>query len=103
MQGVDERMYAAVRIFERGTYTPSDVRDAARARVEALGTAASVVTLLAIKAEDGALVTVEIFETFDEMTVAQRSAGTDSWLSPADGGPQPGRAITGEIVFQRGL
>jgi len=96
-------MYSVVRIFEGGGHPASDVPEAARARVEALDRAAGFVTLLAIKGDDSALITVEIFETLDDMRAAQSAAGRDAWLSPAEGGPEFGRTITGEIIFQRGL
>ena len=96
-------MYSIVRIFEGGGRPAADVPETARSRVEALGRAAGFVTLLAIKGDDGALITVEIFETLDDMTDAQVAAGRDARLSHHEGGPESGRTITGEIVFQRGL
>jgi hypothetical protein len=102
-KGVDERMYSLVRIFEAGRDLASEVPEAARARVEALDAAAGFVTLLAIRGDDGALVTVEIFETLDDMRVAQEAVVRDARLSPSPPGSWPGKTITGEIVFQRGL
>jgi hypothetical protein len=96
-------MFSVVRIFEGGGYTASDVPETARARVEALGRTTGFVTLLAIKGDDGALLTVEIFETLDDMRAAQKAAGRDALLSPSEGGPEGARTIAGEIVFQRGL
>lgn len=96
-------MYSVVRIFEGGEPPASDALAAARARVEVMGGAAGFVTLLAILASDGALVTVEIFETLDDMTAAQRAAGRGASRSPSGNEPERGRTITGEIVFQRGL
>jgi len=96
-------MFSVVRIFEGGGHTASDVPETARARVEALGRTTGFVTLLAIKGDDGALLTVEIFETRDDMRAAQRAAVRDALLSPSEGGPEGARTIAGEIVFQRGL
>lgn len=96
-------MYSVVRILEGGGDPTSDVPEAARARVEAMGRVAGFVTLLAIKGDDGALVTVEIFETLDDMRTAQRASGRDVRLSPSEDRPRADRTISGEIVFQRGL
>jgi hypothetical protein len=96
-------MYSAVRIFEGGGLSAADALEAARTRVEALGEAAGLVTLLAILGDEGALVTLEIFETLDDMRAAQRAVGRGARPSPSGDGPQDGRTIAGEIVFQRGL
>lgn len=96
-------MYSVVRIIEGRGHPASDVPEAARAHVETLGTATGSVTLLAISGDDGTLVTVEIFETLDDMTAAQVVAGPGTGRSSPEAGPEPGRTITGEIVFQRGL
>jgi hypothetical protein len=96
-------MYALVRIFAGGGHPASDLSEAARARVEVLDTTPGFVTLLAIKGDDGALIVVEIFETLGDMTAALAVAWHDARLSPSPGGPQFGRTISGEIVFQRGL
>jgi hypothetical protein len=96
-------MHSVVRIFEGGEHPASDVPEAVRARIDALGRAAGSVTLLAIKGDDGALITVEIFETLDDMQAAQRAAGRHAGVSPSEGRPECARTITGEIVFQRGL
>jgi 6-phosphofructokinase len=96
-------MYSVVRILERGRHTASDVHETARGRVEVMGRSAGFVTLLAILGDDGALVTVEIFETQDDMTAAQGTAGHYASRSPSPDGPEGDRTIAGEIVFQRGL
>jgi hypothetical protein len=96
-------MYSVVRIYEGGDVPASDIPEAARARLEALGMATGFVTLLAIDGDDGALVTVEIYETLDDLQVAQGVAGRGARRSPAGGGADRGRTITGEIAFQRGL
>jgi len=96
-------MYAVVRIFEGGGDPASDVPEAVRARVEAMGVAAGFVTLLAIQGDEGALVTVEIFETLGDLRAAERAAGRAGRPSPSEDGPEGDRTITGEIVFQRGL
>lgn len=96
-------MYSVVRIYEGSDVPASDVPEATRARVEALGLATGFVTLLAIDGGDGALVTVEIFETLEDLKLAQRAAERDARGSSTGGGPGRGRTITGEIVFQRGL
>ena len=96
-------MYSVVRIFEAGGHTASDVPETARAHVEALDRTTGFVTLLAIKGEDGVLLTVEIFETLGDMRAAQAAAGRDALPSPFGGGPDGVRTIAGEIVFQRGL
>lgn len=96
-------MYSVVRIFEAGGRTASDVPETARVRVEALDRTTGFVTLLAIKGDDGVLLTVEIFETLDDMRAAQEAAGRGARLSPSEAGPGGARTIAGEIVFQRGL
>lgn len=96
-------MYAVVRILEGGNHAAVDVPEAARGLVEAPGGTTGLVTLLAIKGDDGALVTVEIFETLDDLRVAEGAAGRDTRRSPAEDGSEGGRTISGEIVFQRGL
>jgi hypothetical protein len=96
-------MYSVIRIFEGGGHPASEALAAARTRVEAMGRAAGFVTLLAILGDDGALVTVEIFETLDDMAAAQGSAAIGAGRPPSRGEPEGGRTIAGEIVFQRGL
>lgn len=96
-------MHSVVRIFEGGERPASDLPETAHARVEALGGAAGSVTLLVIRGDDGTLLTVEIFETLDDMTAAQGASGREAPLPPAEGAPECGRTITGEIIFQRGL
>jgi hypothetical protein len=96
-------MYSVVRIFEGGGLTAANAPETARANVEALARTTGFVTLLAIKGDDGALLTVEIFETLEDMRAAQGTAGRDALLSPSEGGPGGARTIAGEIVFQRGL
>ncbi len=96
-------MYAVVRVSEAGGHTVSDVPETARSRIEALERTTGFVTLLAIRGDDGVLLTVEIFETLDDMRAAQEAAGRDVHLSPSEGGLEGARTIAGEIVFQRGL
>ncbi|MDH4045740.1 MAG: hypothetical protein OEW06_14920 [Gemmatimonadota bacterium] len=96
-------MYSVARIFEGGGHATPDDPEAGRALVEALGGASGLVTLLAIEGDDGALITVEIFETLDDMKAAQGAAGHDPHPSTSEGGPHHVRTIAGEIVFQRGL
>ncbi len=96
-------MYSIIRIFEGRGLATSDELEAARARVEVMGRSAGFVTLLAIVGDDRELVTVEIFETLDDMTAAQAADGRDAARSRGPDEPEGGRTITGEIVLQRGL
>jgi hypothetical protein len=96
-------MYSVVRIFEAdGSPAPSGP-DGAPSRADELSAATGFVTLLAIRGDDGSLVTVEIFETLHDLTAALEGAGGLAHRWPAPAGPERGRTITGEIVFQRGL
>jgi len=96
-------MYSIVRIFEGDGHPASDGPAVAPARVGDLFGAAGLVTLLAIKGDDGALVTVEIFETADDLRIAQADTSRADPLLPFEDPPARTRTISGEIVFQRGL
>jgi hypothetical protein len=94
-------MYSVVRIVEGAGHPASDGPEVAAA-ANLLGSA-GLVTLLAVGGDDGTLVTIEIFETLDDLRTALAEAhrGSPRWPS----GDRPGsvRTIVGEIVFQRGL
>jgi len=96
-------MYSVVRIFEGGGHAASDALEAAHARAEVIGRAVGFVTLLAILADDSSLVTVEIFETQDDMAAGPGAEGSGASHPPSRDEPECNRTITGEIVFQRGL
>jgi len=96
-------MYSVVRIFEGDGQPVSHGPEVAPARVGDLSEADGLVTLLAIKGDDGALVTVEIFETLEDLRIAQADAGRADPVLPSEDRPACARTISGEIVFQRGL
>lgn len=100
---VDGRMHSVIRIFEEGGHRASGALGGAPARAEALGQTPGFVTLLAIQGDDGALVTVEIFETLDDLTAALSGGGGGEAWPPCPVEQEPCRTISGEIVFQRGL
>jgi hypothetical protein len=97
-------MYSVVRIFEGDGSPAPDGPEVTPSRADDLLAATGCVTLLVIKGDDDSRVTVEIFETLDDLTAAHGGGAgrlAHRWPSPA--GPERGRTITGEIVFQRGL
>jgi len=96
-------MYSVVRIFEGAGSPASDGPEVAPTGVADLCGSAGFVTLLAIRGDDGALVTVEIFETLDDLRIAEADARRARSPLPAEDGPACARTISGEIVFQRGL
>lgn len=95
-------MYSVVRTFEGRGHTAATITEAARARVRILDEVPGFVTLLAIEAESDALITIEIFESADDMQAALRAEGGDG-VSYGKGILTCVGATAGEIVFQRGL
>jgi hypothetical protein len=96
-------MYSVVRIFEGDTYATTVDPEVGRARLGELWAAPGFVTLVAIKGDDGALVTVEIFETIADLRIAEADARRADLLRGPGDRPVRARTISGEIVFQRGL
>jgi len=90
-------MYSVVRIFDGEESFASSIPQVVRDRVGALGEVAGFVTLLAIRGDDGAVVTVEIFETLEDLRAAWDRHGASETSHNGT------RTISGEIVFQRGL
>jgi heme-degrading monooxygenase HmoA len=95
-------MYSVVRTFEGRGHTAATISEAARARVRVLDKVPGFVTLLAIEAETDTLITIEIFESADDMRAALRNGGGVD-VSHGEGGLTCVATTVGEIVFQRGL